>query len=100
MTKTILTHSNTQESATPTVSTTRAPVKNNWGGQALDDPCGSQIEIDDISLVNQTCTITYNHGTFIPDVFRMYLGGGAFIVPDANGNRVITGYEGISTEDR
>ena len=85
--------------ATPTTTTIPLPVKQNWGGQSLDDPCGSLIEID-TSLVNRTCMITYNFGTFIPNVFRMYLGGGAFIVPDANGNKVITGYDGISTDTR
>lgn len=85
--------------ATTVRTTTPSPVKLNWPGQSLTDPCGSLVEIDE-SLVNRTCTITYNFGAIIPDVFRVYVGGGAFIVPDTNGRRVLTGYDGISTESR
>lgn len=80
-------------------TTTPLPIKLNWGGQTTTDPCGSMVEVDE-SLVNQTCTITYNFGP-APNIFRMYVGGGAFIVPDELGvNRQITGYSGISTDTR
>ena len=80
--------------------TTAYPIKINWEGQSPTDPCGSIIEIDD-SLVNKTCIITYNFDSYIENVYRMYVGGGAFIVPDnVDGQRIITGYQGVSTDTR
>ena len=81
----------------PPVTTTPLPVKLNWGGQSLTDPCGSMVEIKE-NLVNTTCTITYNFGP-VPNLYRMFIGSGAFIVPDGV-DRKITGYDGISTETK
>ena len=56
-------------------------------------------EIDE-SLVNHTCTISYAFDPDIINVYRMFVGGGAFIVPDENGHRVVTGIHGISSKEK
>jgi len=77
--------------------TTPQPIKLNWPGNSPEDPCGSLTEIN-TNIINQTCAITYNFGE-VPNVYRMFVGGGAFIVPNGT-HQIITGIDGITNEDK
>ena len=78
----------TDSTATPTATVSIAtttlpdlPRRFDWDGVSMVQTCGSHIDFDQ-NIVNKTCTFTYDEGDIVPNVFRFFVGGGPFIVPD------------------
>ena len=67
-----------------------------WPGISPENTCGSHTWLTG-NIVNRTCTVTYDGSADVPNVYRMFLGGAPFIIPDASEVK-ITGYTGITDE--